>query len=301
MEEVKQVKQAASGNALSAFFRCLRPKQWTKNVLVFGAFLFSVTEVGVSAFVNSLFGFLLFCCVAGVVYIINDYMDVEQDRVHPEKRFRPMASGAIRPNTALTLGIVLLIAALSLSLMLNVPFTILLVAYFIMNIAYSVRLKHVVIIDVMIVAAGFVMRAVGGAMVIERPFTPWFLVCTMLLALFLAISKRRHELILFQEKKGSHRKVLQFYSPQLLDQMISIVTTATIMSYGLYTFTSGVTVHLMWTLPFVIYGIFRYLYLIYMEEKGGSPEKVLLQDKHILTTVLLYGVTVFIILYFYGG
>jgi 4-hydroxybenzoate polyprenyltransferase len=161
------------------------------------------------------------------------------------------------------------------------------------------KLKHIVIIDILVIASGFVLRAIGGGLVIDVPFTPWFLICTMLLALFLAISKRRHELYLLQSNKGSHRQVLDFYSMDLLNQFNSIVTTATLISYALFTFTSGHTLHLMWTLIFVVYGIFRYLYLIHIEGKGGKPEKVLLEDRHILVTVMLYALSVVVILFYF--
>ena len=178
------------------------------------------------------------------------------------------------------------------SFLLNPLFTGLLILYFALNVSYSLALKHVVIIDIMIIAAGFVLRAIAGGLVIRVPLTPWFLICTLLLSLFLAIGKRRHELFLLENDKGAHRKVLDNYSFALLDQLNTIVTTATIISYSLFTFTSGRTIHLMWTIPLVIYGIFRYLYLIHIENKGGSPDRVLFEDKHILITVILYVISV---------
>ncbi|ASS73892.1 decaprenyl-phosphate phosphoribosyltransferase [Tumebacillus algifaecis] len=296
---LKQEAVRAEANVLFLLFQQLRPKQWTKNLLVFAALIFSFQVANVDLLIRSVAGFLLFCFVSGCVYILNDFVDREADRQHPEKRDRPMASGALNPYLALSFGFVLLLAAIAVGLYLEPLFGVLLIVYFAINVAYSFRLKHVVIIDVMIIASGFVFRAIGGALVIDVPFTPWFLLCTMLLALFLAISKRRHELYLLQNNKGSHRKVLESYSPELLNQLNSIVITATIMSYALYTFTSGHTIHLMWTIPLVIYGIFRYLYLILMEEKGGKPERDLFQDKHILITVLLYGLAVVVILNYF--
>lgn len=277
-------------------FTQLRPKQWTKNLLIFAAPLFSFETVHARTLLDTVIGFFLLSFVSGCVYIINDYADREADRNHPVKKFRPMASGELPPNLALVFGALLLIVSLAVSYLLNPLFTGLLLLYFAMNVAYSFRLKHVVIIDIMIIAAGFVLRAIAGGLVIHVPFTPWFLLCTMLLSLFLAIGKRRHELYLLQNDVGSHRKVLDHYSFDLLDQMSSIVTTATIISYSLFTFTSGRTVHLMWTIPFVIYGMFRYLYLIHIEKKGGAPDKVLLEDRHILVTVILYVISVVVIL-----
>jgi len=282
-------------HSIIPFIQCLRPKQWTKNLLVLAAFLFSLNKISLSAGVDAFLGFLLFCATSGVVYIVNDWFDLEKDRAHPVKKFRPMAAGRIPPNAALTFGLILLGAGFAFALSKNLMFGLLLIAYFLMNVAYSAWLKHVVILDIMIIATGFVMRSVGGGLIIGVQLTPWFLVCTMLLALFLAVSKRRHEFISMPDK-ASRRKVLKLYSTQLLDQLISIVTTSTIISYSLFTFTSGNNYHMMWTIPFVMYGIFRYLYLIYMKDEGGSPEKILLEDKPMLITVLLYGLSVFIIL-----
>ncbi|MFD2170144.1 decaprenyl-phosphate phosphoribosyltransferase [Tumebacillus lipolyticus] len=296
---MKQEAVRADSNVLILLFQQLRPKQWTKNLLVFAALIFSFQVANVDLLLRSVIGFFLFCFVSGCVYILNDFVDREADRQHPEKRHRPMASGALSPYLALSFGAVLLVVSIVWALYLEWLFGVLLFVYFVINVAYSFKLKHVVIIDVMIIASGFVLRAIGGALVIDVPFTPWFLLCTMLLALFLAISKRRHELYLLEQNKGSHRKVLDSYSPELLNQLNSIVVTATIMSYALFTFTSGRTIHLMWTIPLVIYGIFRYLYLIFMEQKGGKPERDIFQDKHLLVTVLLYGLAVVIILKYF--
>ncbi|URN94971.1 MAG: decaprenyl-phosphate phosphoribosyltransferase [Candidatus Pristimantibacillus lignocellulolyticus] len=288
--------RAAHSNVFKLLFQQLRPKQWTKNLLVFAALLFSFEMINVTTIINTLLGFFLFSFISGCVYIINDYVDREADKNHPVKKFRPMASGALNPILALTFGSFLLIASLIVSYFLNPLFTLLLIAYFALNVCYSFFLKHVVIIDIMVIATGFVLRAIAGGLVIHVPFTPWFLICTMLLSLFLAIGKRRHELFLLENEMGTHRKVLEKYSFTLLDQLNSIVTSATIISYSLFTFTSGRTIHLMWTIPFVIYGIFRYLYLIHIEKKGGSPDRVLFEDKHILVTVILYVISVVCIL-----
>jgi 4-hydroxybenzoate polyprenyltransferase len=274
----------------------LRPKQWTKNLLIFAALLFSYEIISFQLFSQSVIGFVIFSLVASSIYIWNDFIDREADREHPTKQFRPMASGALSPFIALSFGAFLLVASLIASYFVNPLYTLLLLVYTILNAAYSLKLKHVVIIDIMIIASGFVIRAIAGGLVIHVPLTPWFLMCTMLLSLFLAISKRRHEFLLAMESNGIHRKVLKSYSAQLLDQMNSIVTTATIISYSLFTFTSEHTIHLMWTIPLVIYGIFRHLYLIHVENKGGSPEQVLYEDKHILVTVILYVISVIFIL-----
>jgi 4-hydroxybenzoate polyprenyltransferase len=275
----------------------LRPKQWTKNLLVFAAFLFSFNQLDWGLFSRSVLAFFLFSFISSCVYIINDFMDREADAAHPTKRFRPMASGALSPWLALSFGALLLMISLAAGLWLNISFGFLLFLYFIINVVYSVKLKHVVILDVMVIAAGFVMRAIGGGLAINVMLTPWFLICTMLLSLFLAISKRRGELVAVED--SSSRKVLQFYNKALLDQMNTIVTTATIISYALFTFTSDRTVYLMWTVPLVVYGIFRYLYLIHVEGKGESPDKLLFEDKHILFTTIVYAVSVLFIVYFF--
>ncbi|MCP3776526.1 decaprenyl-phosphate phosphoribosyltransferase [Paenibacillus sp. MZ04-78.2] len=274
----------------------LRPKQWTKNLLVFSALVFSIDKFQMWHVQANVVAFFLFCFVSGCVYIVNDFMDREADRNHPEKRNRPMASGRLNPGIALGFGSVLLAVSLGIAFYQNMLFGLLLLLYFAINVAYSLKLKHVVILDLMIIASGFVLRAIGGGLVIGSSFTPWFLLCIFLLSLFLAIGKRRHELLLLKHNKGTHRKVLEHYSEPLLNQMSGIVTTLAIMSYSLFTFMSGHTIYLMWTIPFVIYGIFRYLYLIHVLGKGGKPEAMLFEDKGILTAVVLFGLSVVIIL-----
>jgi 4-hydroxybenzoate polyprenyltransferase len=280
-----------------AYVRTLRPKQWTKNGLLFAALAFSVHKVQWLDWVYGVLGFMVFCLISGAVYIMNDVADIQKDRAHPLKSKRPIAAGQIKPSIAIGYGMVILALSLLVAFKLGLFFGIVSTAYFVLNIAYSFYLKHIVIIDIMSIASGFVLRAVAGAAVIHQPLTAWFLICTMLLALFLAVSKRRHELIDMGSNPEAQRRVLRHYSVQLLDQMISIVTTAAIISYALFTFTSGHTLHLMWTIPIVVYGIFRYLYLIYQQDKGGSPEQVLLEDKPILVTVLLFGVVSIVIVY----
>lgn len=277
---------------MSGLFRLLRPKQWTKNLLLFAALLFSFEEIRAETILATLLGFILFSFVAGCVYILNDFVDRDRDRQHPVKKYRPMASGQVNPSHALLFGIILLILSVGTAFMMNPLFGVLCIVYFLLNVSYSFVLKHLVILDMMTIAAGFVLRAIAGGVLIHVPFTPWFLICTMLLSLFLAIGKRRNELTLLEGNTGSHRKVLDNYSITLLDQFNTIVTTATIISYSLFTFTSDRTIHLMWTIPLVIYGMFRYLYLIHMKSQGGSPDRVLFEDKPILITVILYVISV---------
>ncbi|APO48396.1 MULTISPECIES: decaprenyl-phosphate phosphoribosyltransferase [Paenibacillus] len=281
-----------TGSTVSGLIRLLRPKQWTKNLLLFAALLFSFEEIRTETILATLLGFILFSLVAGCVYILNDFVDRDRDRQHPVKKYRPMASGQVNPSHALLFGIILLILSVGTAFMMNPLFGVLCIVYFLLNVSYSFVLKHLVILDMMTIAAGFVLRAIAGGVLIHVPFTPWFLICTMLLSLFLAIGKRRNELTLLEGNTGSHRKVLDNYSITLLDQFNTIVTTATIISYSLFTFTSDRTIHLMWTIPLVIYGMFRYLYLIHMKNQGGSPDRVLFEDKPILITVMLYVISV---------
>lgn len=281
-----------TGSTVSGLVRLLRPKQWTKNLLLFAALLFSFEEIRTETILATLLGFILFSLVAGCVYILNDFVDRDRDRQHPVKKYRPMASGQVNPSHALLFGIILLILSVGTAFMMNPLFGVLCIVYFLLNVSYSFVLKHLVILDMMTIAAGFVLRAIAGGVLIHVPFTPWFLICTMLLSLFLAIGKRRNELTLLEGNTGSHRKVLDNYSVTLLDQFNTIVTTATIISYSLFTFTSDRSIHLMWTIPLVIYGMFRYLYLIHMKNQGGSPDRVLFEDKPILITVMLYVISV---------
>ncbi|OCT12053.1 phosphoribose diphosphate--decaprenyl-phosphate phosphoribosyltransferase [Paenibacillus pectinilyticus] len=281
-------------------FLQLRPKQWSKNSLVFAALIFSIDKINLMNLQLTFSAFLLFCLVSGCVYILNDFMDREADRQHPEKRTRPMASGQLHPVVALTVGAILFLSSMIIAFRMQPLFMLLLLIYFGMNVAYSIRLKHIVILDLMILASGFVIRAICGGVVVGTKFTPWFLLCVFLLSLFLAIGKRRHELLLLQNNKGSHRKVLDSYSEPLLNQMSMIVTTMAIMCYSMFTFLSGHSIYLMWTIPLVIYGIFRYLYLIHVLGKGGKPDALIFEDKGILACVVLFGITVIVVLQMFG-
>ncbi|GAB4074286.1 decaprenyl-phosphate phosphoribosyltransferase [Barrientosiimonas marina] len=277
-------------------WRELRPKQWTKNLLVFAALLFSFPLSDGQPVWLAVFGFLAFSLTASSIYILNDFQDREADQHHPDKQYRPIASGALPPGLALAAGAGLLLLSLAAAVWLRPLFALILLIYFLINVWYSFYLKHVVIIDMFVIASGFVLRAIGGAVIIGVPFTPWFLLCAMLLSLFLAIGKRRHELVLARTTSGEYRRVLDDYSLPFLDQLTSIVTSATIVSYAVFSFTAAATVHLMWTIPFVIYGMFRYLYLVQVKQQGGAPERVLLEDRHILITVVLYVLSVVCIL-----
>jgi 4-hydroxybenzoate polyprenyltransferase len=273
----------------------LRPRQWTKNLLVFAALIFTIDKWNMHYIQASILAFFLFCIISGCVYILNDFVDRHADRQHPEKATRPMASGRLHPGLALSFGAALFTLAFVLASLLNSAFAMLLALYFVMNLSYSLKLKHLVIVDLMIIASGFVLRSVAGGVVIGADFTPWFLMCVFLLSLFLAIGKRRHELLLLENDRSAHRKVLASYSETLLNQMSVIVTTLTIMSYSLYTFMSSSTNYLMWTIPCVIYGMFRYLYLIHVLGKGGKPEELLYGDKGILACLVVFGMAVVVL------
>jgi 4-hydroxybenzoate polyprenyltransferase len=278
----------------------LRPKQWSKNVLVFAALIFSIDKIQYMQWELSIAAFILFCFVSGSVYILNDFKDREADRHHHEKRNRPIASGKLNPGTALLFGAVLLMGSFIAAYIIQPLFLLLLMLYVALNVMYSLNLKHIVILDVMTLSAGFVIRALAGGVVIGVGFTPWFLLCVFMLSLYLAISKRRHEYLLLQDGKGSHRKVLDSYSETLLDQLSMLVASTSIMSYSMFTFMSGHSVYLMWTIPLVVFGIFRYMYLVHICGKGGKPDAVLFEDKSLLICGLIFALSVVFILYYFG-
>jgi 4-hydroxybenzoate polyprenyltransferase len=278
---------------LNAFVQTLRPYQWTKNTVVFAALIFSRQVFVLSDLARSTVTFLLFCFVAGWVYTVNDIRDLESDRQHPVKRQRPLASGAISPVSALVVSTLLMTLSVLGSLWLDVTVTVVLVLYAVSNYLYSTWLKNVVVLDILIIALGFVFRAVAGGFAIDVPISHWLLVCTFFLALFLVVGKRRNELVTLKEEAVNHRRILNEYTETFLDQMISVVTGATILGYALYTVdqetvTKFGTDHLIYTIPFVVYGIFRYFYLIYKKKLGGAPEKILAKDRHIQITVALW-------------
>jgi 4-hydroxybenzoate polyprenyltransferase len=296
--------------ALSLFVS-LRPAQWTKNLFVFGALLFgqrgnSPAFLDAGAIAHAVTAFVIFCALSGVVYLINDVADRENDRLHPVKRYRPIASGAVAPSLAVATAAVLGVAALASAYVLQPAFALVAVTYVALNALYSGPLKHVVIIDVLIVAVGFVLRAAGGALAIDVPISHWLLILILLLALFLALSKRRHELVLLAGGATGHRPILQEYSPYLLDQMIGVVTASTLVSYVIYTISPETvqkfhTDYLGFTLVFPLYGIFRYLYLVHQKEGGGSPSDMLQNDRPLLACVALWAISVAAIIYATAG
>jgi 4-hydroxybenzoate polyprenyltransferase len=282
--------------------RSLRPSQWTKNLIVFAALIFGQRLLDPDAVLTSFAAFAIFCALSGVVYLINDVADRHADRQHPTKRHRPIASGAVPVSLAIGTAAGLAFASLTAAFLLRMEFGLIAAAYVLLLAMYSGPLKHMVIIDVLTIAIGFVLRAAGGAVAIGVEIGHWLLIVTVLLALFLALSKRRHELVLLADGATSHRRILQEYSPYLLDQMISVVTASTLVAYAFYTVSPEViqkfgTDKLGLTLPFPLYGIFRYLYLVHQKEGGGSPSDLLLNDRPLLACVALWGLAVVLIIY----
>ncbi len=279
----------------------MRPKQWTKNLFIFAPLLFDIKLLDVAYVARTTLAFILFCILSGAVYLINDLTDIERDQQHPVKRNRPLPSGKLSKTWAVSAAVVLPIIALSLSFLLDPLFGLIALVYFAIQLFYSFGLKDVVILDVLIIAAGFDLRVAAGAVVAEAErFSPWLYVCITLLALFLALGKRRNELLLLEDNALGHRKVLQEYSAQLLDEMMALVTSATVIAYSLYTFSAEnlpANKSMMLTIPFFLYSIFRYLYLIYQRNLGGSPEEILIKDVPFVISNLCWGITVVLILY----
>ena len=287
---------------LLSLLTAMRPRQWVKNLVVFAALIFSLRLTDSTALGRACLAFVLFCATSGAVYIVNDLFDAERDRRHPTKSRRPIASGALGFVPALVAVAALLSVALGAGFVLSPPFGAVLLVYAALNLAYSTWLKEVVILDVMALATGFVIRAVAGGVVIDVPISPWLVICTFLLALFMGFAKRRHEVILLDASAADHRRSLRDYSPYFLDQMIAVVTASTVLAYATYTISPEVreklgTEYLYLTIPFVLFGIFRYLYLVHQKEEGGNPTQLMLTDVPLIIDVFLWGLTAAFLLY----
>jgi len=286
---------------LTALLKTMRPRQWSKNIFIFAAVVFDKQLFILDSFLRTLAGFGLFCLISSSVYIFNDLADVEADRQHPEKKDRPIASGKLSVGAAWAAGISLVLVALAGAYFLARAFAGVLLVYLLLNLAYSKWLKHIPIIDVLVLAAGFVLRVHAGVTLIQvERFSPWLYVVMSLLSLFLGFGKRRAELALLAHGAGSHRKVLEGYTLPLLDQYIMIVSGTTIVAYSLYTFSAPNVPQndsMMLTIPFVIYTIFRYLYLIEVKHAGGAPEEILLSDRPFQIAMVLWGLSVLAIFY----
>lgn len=283
--------------------KSMRPKQWTKNVLVFAALVFDRKLTVVPAIVDTVIGAVIFSLVASTIYLLNDLLDIEADRQHPRKRLRPIASGQVPLWLAWLAVVVLLLLSFPLAYWLSPSFAIVCGVYFFLNLLYSIWLKHVVLIDVLLLASFYVLRVVVGVTIIEvERFSPWMYLSITFLALFMGIGKRRAELVLAGETGNNHRRVLEHYTLPYLDQLLTIVLTIAILSYGLYTFSAPNLPDnhaMMLTTPFVIYGVFRYLYLIQVRGFGEAPEEVLFKDRPFQFTLVLWTLSVFLIFYIF--
>ena len=280
----------------------MRPRQWFKNIFLFVGLVFSQNLFQIALFINVCGGFLLFCLAASSIYVFNDIHDRESDRRHPEKYRRPLAQGSLLVSEAYMVSMVLAAVALMLAFMMDRTFLLILLAYFVLNLAYSLKIKQVVILDIMFIASGFVLRILAGTTLAGVNPSDWLVICTITLSLFLGFSKRRNELVLMGENAGTQRKVLKEYSIHFLDQMISMVTACTVMSYILYTVSPETvgrfeTKNLMFSIPFALFGVFRYLYLIYLKKKMGDPIDLILKDFPFLLNILLWISAIMIIIY----
>ena len=286
---------------LKAILKAMRPRQWTKNAVIFAALVFDRQLLLPDPFLRTLAGFIIFCLLSGVVYIINDIADVDADRNHPKKRLRPIASGQLPIPIARAAVIALIVLIFPVSYLLSVGFMLVALLYLLVNLAYSQWIKHIPLLDVFSIAAGFVLRVAAGVTLIQvARFSPWLYVVTTLGSLYIGFGKRRSELALLAEGANSHRRVLDGYTIPLLDQFIIIVSSVTIIAYSLYTFSAPNLPEnhaMMLTIPFVLYGIFRYLYLIQMTERAGAPEEVLLSDRPLQIDIVLWGLSVLVIFY----
>jgi len=288
--------------AMAALLKTMRPKQWVKNSFIFAALVFDQKILTMPYLWQTVLGFFLFCMISGVVYIINDLADLEKDRQHPTKNKRPLASGQLSPALAIVATLAIGIPSLVLALLLSIDFGLILSLYLALQIAYSFRLKHIVLLDVLAITAGFVLRVTAGVPLVDAErFSPWLYLCTTFLALFLALGKRRGELVLLAEEAENHRPILRAYNLPLLDQLMGIVTATTIMAYSLYTvFAPNLPPNytMMLTIPFVIYGFFRYLYLVQVEGLTQAPDEVVFSDRPLQITFLAWGLAAAGILYF---
>jgi 4-hydroxybenzoate polyprenyltransferase len=280
----------------------LRPRQWTKNLILFAALIFGERLLDPDSVLRASVAFIVFCLLSGIVYIVNDYKDRDADRIHPTKSRRPIASGDLPGGPALAFAAGLSVVALGMAFALSTPFGAVGATYLVLLVLYSVWLKHLVIMDALTLALGFVLRAWGGAVAIGVVMSHWLLLLTLLGALFLALSKRRAELVGLAGDATHHRPILAEYTPHLLDQMVSVVTASTLLAYALYTIDAETvarfgTDRLVWTLPFPLYGIFRYLYLVHRKDGGGNPSEILLSDRPLLTCVALWGAAIILLVY----
>lgn len=289
-------------STFKSFIISLRPKQWSKNIIVFAGLFFAEDIFDLQKIKTALLAFIYFCLVSSAGYLVNDVLDQKKDALHPLKKFRPIAAGEISTSAALTGAAVFFLLGLFFSYQINAVFAAIILAYSFLTIIYSVYLKKLIIIDVIVISTGFMLRTIGGTIAINEIISSWLIICTIFLALFLALNKRYAEISAIGENAFQSRKTLALYSPAFLGQMINIVTAACLMAYALYTLdpetvTKFGTRNLVFTLPFVIYGLFRYLFLVQNEKLGESPENVLIHDLPMIVNIILYAVAVVAIIY----
>lgn len=286
----------ATRGALGSYLALARPKQWTKNGFVLAGLVFSGEALLASSVASALLAFVAFCALSGAVYAANDVLDVKEDRIHPLKRSRPVASGEVSPRSAVVYAVVLGLGGLALCFVVDVGVGIAGVGYLLLQALYTPVLKHLAILDVMSISGGFVIRALAGVAAVGSPVSPWLIVCTGLLTLFLGFSKRRHELATLGGGAAGHRRNLREYSVPMLDQMMNIMVSATIIAYALYTFTVYDDVYMMASIPFVIYGVFRYMLLVH-RDGGDNPDVLLIRDRPLQITLILWLAAVMTVIY----
>lgn len=299
MAEAKGVHQVWGWTAAKGILASMRPRQWTKNLIIYFAFFFTIEQAwrldeldeGVRLFVRITAAFAIFCLITSAVYLFNDVLDAEKDRHHPKKRNRPLAAGVLSPFLALTIALALAVGGVALAFMLESLYACVTLIYLVVMMAYSGYLKRLIIVDILVISSGFVLRAVAGAVVLDVTISPWLYICTTLGALFLGFSKRLNEIVLAGEDGVLQRDTLEEYTPRFLEQLISVVAPATLVSYILYTFTADNLPDnnaMMLTIPFVMYGIFRYLYLVHNKNLGESPEQILLTDIPLILNIVMW-------------
>ncbi len=306
LEEAGQVRPVSIMAQLPLILRTMRPKQWTKNLFCYVGLVFAAQLGHIDAVLRSTAAFVIFCILSGAVYLLNDLVDLEKDRAHPLKRKRPLASGALSPALARLALIICAVGGVVGAWLVTPWFALVAAGFLVLNIFYSYVLKNIVLLDLFGIAGGFLLRALAGTVVIGVAMSPWLYLCTLLGALFLGLGKRRHELIVLEDRAALHRKILGEYTTEFLEELISIVSAAILMTYSLYTFfpQPGGGVHgqvqpswLMATIPFAIYGVFRYLYLVHLKSEGGAPEEVLLSDLPLIIDILAWAFSMVVILY----
>lgn len=285
--------------------KAMRPQQWVKNVIIYAALVFDGKLFDPRLFGRVTLVFVIFCMVSSSVYLMNDLVDIEKDRQHPRKRARPLPSGQLSPRLAAVAAVILAVTGVAGAFLLDPLIGGVVILYLLQNVAYSFYLKNIVIIDVMILSLGFLLRVLAGAIAADvTNFSPWLYVCVGLLALFLGFGKRRHEIVLLEGDAAAHRSSLGQYNLALLDQIIGIVTTSTVVAYTLYSFEAQTAIvgggRMLLTVPFVLYFVFRYLYLIHVEKQGGAPDELLLKDRALLINSGLWALAVVVLIYFDG-